>query len=367
MSFFLALGNVASNVFTEVTSTGYARQAIGFTAPTKGVVQGVGSSFTYSAVAANAVGTYNAFGVFTANTAGTPIVMYNLPQTYTFGNTTNFVVNPYSISFDILDSQTRDALPIDLSMASALTGINQVAYRNLTATTDPTVSNDATQGFDVGSVWINTSSSRVWMCQNANSGAAVWLLDGVVPGVGVEPSGMLTQFGNSVASFPEEGNVNRQVLSTGVSPAATGADYIIASYALPANAFDVAGRGITVTACGSFGADGNNKTVKLIWNANTAVVGAQATGNVICSTGVVTTNNAGWQVQGSIFKVGNTGSNTQLCIHDQAQCGSVVSAMLVPTIANAIENAVINIVVTGNAATTNTDIVIYFTEINAMN
>jgi len=45
---------------------------------------------------------------------------------------------------------------------------------NLSATTDPSVSDDNTQGYRVGSYWINTTLSRVWWCTDATTGAAQW-------------------------------------------------------------------------------------------------------------------------------------------------------------------------------------------------
>lgn len=42
------------------------------------------------------------------------------------------------------------------------------------ATTDPTVSNDTTQGYSLHSRWINTTTPSVWECLDATTGAAVW-------------------------------------------------------------------------------------------------------------------------------------------------------------------------------------------------
>src|SRR5229473_3962336 len=100
-----------------------------------------------------------------------------------------------------------------------------------------------------------------------------------------------TGFGASNAPILSEGNVNLQVSSAGVQPGATGADNVLAVYSLPSNAFDVAGRGISITAAGSFGATANNKRVKIVFNATTAVVGSTVTGGtVICDTGTVAQN-----------------------------------------------------------------------------
>lgn len=49
---------------------------------------------------------------------------------------------------------------------------------NLTATTDPAATNDATQDYAKGSRWVNTSSKREWVCVDPTATAAVWILVG---------------------------------------------------------------------------------------------------------------------------------------------------------------------------------------------
>lgn len=45
---------------------------------------------------------------------------------------------------------------------------------NLSATSDPTASNDGTQGYSVGSFWINTMDQGIFFCAFNGTGAAVW-------------------------------------------------------------------------------------------------------------------------------------------------------------------------------------------------
>jgi len=47
---------------------------------------------------------------------------------------------------------------------------------NITAVVDPTVDSDVLQGFDKGSIWINTVNNTVWCCADPSMGAAVWRL-----------------------------------------------------------------------------------------------------------------------------------------------------------------------------------------------
>jgi hypothetical protein len=46
---------------------------------------------------------------------------------------------------------------------------------NMAASTTPGTGNDKTQGYVVGSIWINTTANTVYMCTNNATGAAVWV------------------------------------------------------------------------------------------------------------------------------------------------------------------------------------------------
>lgn len=176
-------------------------------------------------------------------------------------------------------------------------------------------------------------------------------------------------FGGGTGVMGGEGNINVQAPATAVSPGATAADNVLAVYSIPAGSFSAAGKMISITASGSFAANGNNKTVKIIVNPATAVVGSTVGtgGTTICSTAVVATNGAGWQVQGTIIKQGAAGANTQLGIHEQAQIGAAVASMLAPSAITATESGAILVAITGNAATTATDILFNALVVNACN
>ncbi|WP_407146253.1 hypothetical protein [Bradyrhizobium sp. ORS 86] len=182
------------------------------------------------------------------------------------------------------------------------------------------------------------------------------------------PTGSLSQFGAGGAAAGENGNISLQVSATGVNPGATGADKVLAVYALPANSFDAAGRTLAIVAAGSFGATANSKRIKIIIGAAAPTVGATVSGGTtIADTGAVTTNGGGWQLAATVSKYGAGGSNTQLAVHNQAQVGAAVAALVSPQALTLTENAVINVVVTGNAATAATDIVFNWLEVNAAN
>lgn len=52
--------------------------------------------------------------------------------------------------------------------------LNGVPLVNVTATTNPTVSNDNTQGYSRGSLWINTLTNSLFIATQVATGAAVW-------------------------------------------------------------------------------------------------------------------------------------------------------------------------------------------------
>jgi hypothetical protein len=166
-------------------------------------------------------------------------------------------------------------------------------------------------------------------------------------------------FGNGSGSFGLEGNLAAVATATGVSPGATGADNVVAVFSIPANSFDQAGRVLQITASGSFAANGDTKTVKIIINPASAVVGSTvgSGGTTLASTGAVATNGTGYQLQASVIKYGAAGSNTQVGLHNQAQIGAAVASMAVPASLTMAENLPILVAVTANCATTATDVV----------
>lgn len=192
---------------------------------------------------------------------------------------------------------------------------------------------------------------------------------GDIPGGALPPSiGVQFGGGGALSSFGLEGNINRQV-SAGINPASTAADIVLAIFILPAGCFDQAGRGINLLAIGSFAANTNTKTIKMIYNPTTAVVGSVVSGGTTIASGTANTvaTAGGWNLEANIFKYGILGSNTQIGLHTAFQSGNAVGALVAPAALTAPENAAILLAITGNAATTTTDIALNLFEINAMN
>jgi hypothetical protein len=149
------------------------------------------------------------------------------------------------------------------------------ADNNFSAMTDPSASRHYTQDFSVGSRWFNTLAGRAWVCLSAATGAAVWILDGVVPGVGGEPSNVLTYFGGGTGTFLNGGSLDRQVGNPVAGNNDDTTDGVLASYTLPASSLDVLGRGLCITARGMIGPTSNGRIhggigLPVIWTATEA-------------------------------------------------------------------------------------------------
>ena len=65
---------------------------------------------------------------------------------------------------------------VDATNTSAIWNkIDAVVTHNLVATVNPTAANDNTQGFVIGSLWLNTTSQQLFICSSAVTGTAVWV------------------------------------------------------------------------------------------------------------------------------------------------------------------------------------------------
>lgn len=67
---------------------------------------------------------------------------------------------------------------------------NLAFTNNFSATTNPGVGNDITQGYTAGSTWINASTNQVFECISSAAGAAVWVAfdTGATPGQVTAPA-----------------------------------------------------------------------------------------------------------------------------------------------------------------------------------
>ena len=256
---------------------------------------------------------------------------------------------------------------------AAVTSLNSanITKTNLSATTDPGVSNDSTQGYAVGSRWQNVSGARGWICNSATAGAAVWLLSDGLPAPAV--SNQANQFGSGTGTFGNSGFLSTQIFSVGSSPGGTGSDYVLATFSVPANSFDQANRQVFLTASGSFAANGHTKEVKIYANPTSATVGSVigTGGIVIGDTGAYSTSNkAGFILESMV--VAESASNTQLAFPTSSCVGATAGglgpvATSYPVAISGTTSSPILIAVTGNATTTAADIVLNYFSVEAAN
>ncbi|HEY1772417.1 MAG TPA: hypothetical protein VGH91_04415 [Gammaproteobacteria bacterium] len=77
---------------------------------------------------------------------------------------------------------------------------------NYVATVDPGVSNDNTQGYVIGSNWLNTSTNTMFVCVSAGTGAAVWKADTSAPSPNffVDPSCRVAQGATASLSLTKQ-------------------------------------------------------------------------------------------------------------------------------------------------------------------
>ena len=96
-------------------------------------------------------------------------------QTFVDQGGTSYTSNAQSIVTAVKGRAILDLTQLGCLPASAGTQVN--------ATTDPVSTNDNTQGFNIGSLWVNSTGPKVWVATAVGTGAATW-----------------TQTGNSITS-----------------------------------------------------------------------------------------------------------------------------------------------------------------------
>lgn len=64
---------------------------------------------------------------------------------------------------------------LDSTVGAAIWERSNNIFGNFAATIDPTISNDNTQGYEIGSQWINVTTDATFTCVDITTGAAVWV------------------------------------------------------------------------------------------------------------------------------------------------------------------------------------------------
>jgi hypothetical protein len=191
-------------------------------------------------------------------------------------------------------------------------------------------------------------------------------VDGVFTDIYTNPN-FVEPFGSGGAGFTREGNLYRHA-TAGLNPGTINGLYVVDVFSLVGSSFDVAGRGISISAMGSVANNVNSKTIAIYYNCTTAVVGSLVTGGtVIATTGAYTTTGAAaFQLLVNVYKYGAAGSNTQVSTHETAQIGTTLPALTIPQLLTATESGTILIAVVCDAVTATTDITLNLFAINGM-
>ena len=213
---------------------------------------------------------------------------------------------------------------------------------NYAATTDPTATNDASQGFGPGSSWVNVTSNRFWVCMIATIGAAIWYAEG---------DGVLY---TNVSTTP------------GTQPASTGADIVMDTFSLPAGYFSAARKTAYIQVLANVVANANTKTIKIIVNPTTFTVGSAVVGGTTIASLIAVTTGGGASLVGAITKYGATGSNTQIGMQLDGQWGNTGAIMLSPQALTLTESAAVPVAITINNATTASDSTWWMTQVQAI-
>lgn len=182
----------------------------------------------------------------------------------------------------------------------SLVAPGDAAYNNLTATTDPGVTNDLDEGYSVGSTWLNITGGKVWVCLSAADGAAVWVQNG--PGTG---------------TFGDRLNLTAGRTATGLVLDATGGAGLFKITMTPATGLQLSGET----------ANNNTKTDTVYWEytlPKTYVAGAAL--SVIVNANIV-------------IGSGTAGTKTLTCLAYEVSTAGVSGANLGPVAQNLTNSA----------------------------
>jgi hypothetical protein len=158
----------------------------------------------------------------------------------------------------------------------------------------------------------------------------------------------------------------------GVNPGATAVDSVLAAVAIPGGLFDgISNRGVKITAFGSFATNANVKTVKIIYNPATAVVGSTvgAGGTTLVASPGATASNQPWFLEASVVDVAGVNNQLGFALNSWFGIAGTLTdiAVTTPAALTADETKDILIAITGNAATTATDISLLYFAVSGWN
>ena len=171
---------------------------------------------------------------------------------------------------------------------------------NNTATTDPTTGSDVNSGYAPGSIWVNTTTDRVYVCIDNSASAAIWAESvGIVSNVITPQITNTVDIGSSSFRF-------KDAYFAGLLTSASGAfgtasiDTLTVSTAATFTPISVFNGGVTITGASTINSAvlGNVTPAAITGTLITATTGfsgaltGDVTGNVTAAAGTSTFNNA---------------------------------------------------------------------------
>jgi hypothetical protein len=116
----------------------------------------------------------------------------------------------------------------NLSASNVEEALNALGVKNnLSATSDPTVNNDSSEGYAAFSRWVNTSTTECFLCLDSVNGAAVWVKSSLtldelgtaaLVDMGVNPSQIRTNTQNETLFLSETDVGSAAFVDMGVNP-----------------------------------------------------------------------------------------------------------------------------------------------------
>jgi hypothetical protein len=104
-------------------------------------------------------------------------IVYDLTGTGSAPSTPEYVIRVASAS--LANAQVLSTLPTGAMQVATGSGAVSSLKSNLLASTDPGPGDDSADGYGPGSVWVNLTGDRAFMCADNTAGAAIWKQVGV--------------------------------------------------------------------------------------------------------------------------------------------------------------------------------------------
>lgn len=121
---YVALGALSNGIFSEVSTSDYARQPFAFGASVSGVVRGSGASFEFPLVSAGTAWVHDALAFYTSVTGGAPVlVVPHLTAGATVPPGKRMRLQPALVAINVLEQKTVGGVALDPDGVAAVSGV----------------------------------------------------------------------------------------------------------------------------------------------------------------------------------------------------------------------------------------------------